>query len=595
MSQPHPALALRLKPWRAGVILSLFGLALGGMVVRAAWLASVQNDFLQAQSDQRVQTALELPAHRGKIVDRRGAPLAVSVPMTSVSANPRQLELKPEQMAQLADALEVPQPKLQKQLTDANRGFVYLRHQLTEEQTERVRALRIRGLSFETDFRRYYPAGEETGHLVGFTGRDGERNDVGRAGVERTFDRQLGGVNGQRVALRDSKGRIVDDAGETLPPQHGRDLALAIDRDLQYLAYRELKSAVLANKAKGGGIVMLDVRSGEVVAMANFPSYNPNNDERADPEHTRNRAVIDLYEPGSTMKPVTAAMALEEGIVKPDTEIDVGDGTFTIGKHTLKDTHHDTRFLTVSQVIQQSSNVGSIKMALQVPRERHWEYLRQFGFGTPPGTGFPGEASGLLRPWKNWQPVDQAVMSYGNGVAVSLLQMARAYLVFARNGDLIPVSLARNDGTPEGVQVVSSRTARQVRDMLELVTQKGGTATGAAIKGYRVAGKTGTARKIRDGGGYGNGYIASFVGFAPASNPHYVLAVMIDEPHAGAIYGGVVSAPVFARVMAEALRLNGIPHDLPDPVWVDNAPSTPRPPTVAAKVAAAGDVPEPPR
>jgi cell division protein FtsI (penicillin-binding protein 3) len=249
----------------------------------------------------------------------------------------------------------------------------------------------------------------------------------------------------------------------------------------------------------------------------------------------------------------------------------------------------------VSQVIQQSSNVGSIKMALQVPRERHWEYLRQFGFGTPPGTGFPGEASGLLRPWKNWQPVDQAVMSYGNGVAVSLLQMARAYLVFARNGDLIPVSLARNDGTPEGVQVVSSRTARQVRDMLELVTQKGGTATGAAIKGYRVAGKTGTARKIRDGGGYGNGYIASFVGFAPASNPHYVLAVMIDEPHAGAIYGGVVSAPVFARVMAEALRLNGIPHDLPDPVWVDNAPSTPRPPTVAAKVAAAGDVPEPPR
>jgi len=555
--------------------------------LRAGWLASVQNDFLQAQADRRVQTAQSLPAHRGRIVDRGGRILAESAPVVSVTADPRHVVLKPGQLEALADALGMPQKRLREQLADTGQGFVYLRQRMSEEQADRVRALKVAGVRFETDFRRHYPVGEETGHLVGFTGREGGRGDVGRAGIERAFDRELGGIDGQRVGLRNSRGQIVDDARSVLPPQHGRDLALAIDGHLQYVAFRELRAAVTRNKARGGGIVMLDVRTGEVLAMANYPAYDPNSDDRADVERTRNRTVIDLYEPGSTMKPFTAAMALEEGAVEPGTSIDTGDGTYRIGKHVIKDTHHTARFMTVAEIIQHSSNVGSLKMALQVQPARHWEYLHRFGFGVAPGTGFPGEASGMLRPWKTWKQVDQVVMSYGNGVAVSLLQMARAYLVFARDGDLIPVRLTRDPAEALGERVISGETARQVRSMLETVTQEGGTATGAAIPGYRVAGKTGTARKIREGGGYSRNYIASFVGFAPASSPRYVLAVMIDDPQAGAIYGGQVAAPVFATVMGEALRTHAVPHDQAVPVWADNRPPPPpAAPKVTVRVAA---------
>lgn len=581
MSHANPVLALRLKPWRATAILGLFGVMTLGLVVRAAWLAGVQHEFLQAQADMRVQAAQPIPAHRGRIVDRRGALLAVSVPVTSVTADPRHVVLRQGQLEALATALEVSPQSLARQLADTRQGFVYLRRHLDEEQADKVRALRIAGVGFETDFRRHYPAAAETGHLVGFTGREGARNDIGRAGIERVFDRELGGIDGRRVGLRNSRGQLVDDAGSALPPQHGRDLALSIDRDLQYLAFRELRDAVTRHNARGGGVVMLDVQTGEVLAMANYPAYDPNSDERADPERTRNRTVIDLYEPGSTMKPFTAAMALEEGIVKADTRIDVGDGSYRIGKHTIKDTHNKARFMSVTEIIQQSSNVGSLKMALQIPPARHWEYLHRFGFGVAPGTGFPGEARGMLRPWKGWKQVDQAVMSYGNGVSVSLLQMARGYLAFARDGDVIPVRLTRDPSEPQSERVLSSATAREVRAMLETVTQKGGTATQAAVPGYRVAGKTGTARKVREGGnGYSRSHIASFVGFAPASAPRYVLAVMVDEPRAGAIYGGIVAAPVFARVMGEALRLNGVPRDLAEPVWADNrtAPDAPQRP-----------------
>jgi len=568
MNNKHPALALRLKPWRANFVLGLFGLALTGLLARAAWLASVDNEFLQAESQRRVQTAVDIPAHRGQIVDRNGAPLAVSVQMTSIAVDPRNVNINPQRRAELAKALEVPLERLDAQLDDRSRGFVYLRRQLTPEHARRVRELRIRGLVYESDFRRFYPAGEEAGHLVGFTGREGRRNDAGRAGVERVFDDALGGIDGRRFGLRDSGGRIVDDAGNMLPPRHGSDLTLAMDRELQYIAYRELKKAVTHHKASGGGIVMLDVRSGEVVAMANYPGYNPNSDERADPDRTRNRTAIDLFEPGSTMKAFTTAIALEEGVVKPDTPIEIGDGTFRIGKHVIRDTHPDARVMTVAQVMQKSSNVGSIRMALQTPRSRHWEYLRQFGFGSTPGTGFPGEVSGQLRPWQNWQPVDQVTLSYGHGVAVSLLQLARAYLPFARDGDIIPVSLLRTDTPPQGQRVVSPETARQVREMLESVTQPGGTATRAALPAYRTAGKTGTARKIRAEGGYHpNRYIGSFVGFAPVSQPRYLIAVMIDDPRSGGFYGGLVAAPVFGAVMGEALRLNGVPPDAAPPVW----------------------------
>ena len=590
MNTPHPALALRLKPWRATVVLGLFTAAGLGLVARAAWLASVQNDFLQAEADRRVQATQSIPAHRGKIVDRRGVLLAVSVPLVSVTADPRHIRLKPGQLESLAEALEVPVERLRGQLANTRQGFVYLSRHLSVEQAEQVRDLRIAGLGFETDFQRRYPNAAGTAHLVGFTGREGARSDVGRAGVERVFDRELGGIDGRYVGLRNSRGQLVDDAGSEVPPQHGRDLALSIDNQLQYLAFRELSEAVRQHKARGGGVVMLDVQTGEVLAMANYPAYDPNNDQRADPDLTRNRTIIDLYEPGSTMKPFTAAMALEEGIVEPDTTIDTGDGTFRIGKHTIKDTHHSIRYMTVSEIIQRSSNVGSLKMALQIQPSRHWEYLHRFGFGVAPGTGFPGEASGLLRPWKTWKPVDQVVMSYGNGVAVSLLQMARAYLVFARDGDIIPIRLTRDPAPAQGERVLSSQTARQVRAMLESVTEDGGTAKAAAVAGYRIAGKTGTARKNREGGGYGRSYIASFVGFAPASAPRYLLAVMIDEPGAGAIYGGAVAAPVFGKVMGEALRLHGVPRDKEAPVWVQNrpapTPTRPDPPQTTVRMAA---------
>jgi cell division protein FtsI (penicillin-binding protein 3) len=408
-----------------------------------------------------------------------------------------------------------------------------------------------------------------TAHLVGFTGVD----DKGLEGVELAFQSQLLGHPGNRSVIKDRRGQIVEDVGSIKPPQDGKEIRLALDSKIQYLAYSQLKQAVTDFKAKAGSIVAVDVRTGEILALANWPTYNPNNRERLTGAQLRNRAITDTYEPGSVMKPFTAALALESGKVRFDTPIDCAPGRLTIGSATISDSHPH-KVLSVAEVIQKSSNVGTAKIAAMLSPEQMWTMFDAVGIGRAPGLGFPGEVSGRLRPWKSWRPIEQATMSYGHGLSVSLMQLAHAYTVFAREGDLIPLTLTRADAGPvKTVPVFSQQTAREVRAMLEMAVQPGGTAPKARVPGYRVGGKTGTAYKI-EGGQYVRKYVASFVGFAPISNPRLIVAVMIDEPSAGVHYGGDVAGPVFSRVMGGALRTLGVLPDAPLPVVAQNSQPT---------------------
>ena len=435
---------------------------------------------------------------------------------------------------------------------------MFLQRQLPPEIGERVAALKLPGIGQDREYRRYYPTGEMTAHIVGFTGVD----DKGLEGVELAFQNQLLGHSGSRSVIKDRRGQIVEDVGSVRPPQDGKDIRLALDSKIQYLAYSHLKQAVTDFKAKAGGIVVVDTRSGEVLALANWPTYNPNNRERLTGAQLRNRAITDTYEPGSVMKPFIAALALESNKVRFDSVINCAPGRLTIGSATISDAHPHGA-LTVAQVIQKSSNVGTAKIAAMLSPEQMWSMYDTIGLGQLPKLGFPGEVAGRLRPWKSWRPIEQATMSYGHGLSVSLLQLARAYTVFAREGDLIPLTLTKAEEAPvKTTSVFSQQTAREVRSMLEMAAQPGGTAPKAQIPGYRVGGKTGTAYKI-EGGQYVRKYVASFVGFAPVSNPRLVVAVMIDEPTSGAHYGGDVAGPVFSRVMGGALRTLGVPPDMP--------------------------------
>ncbi|HEX5394238.1 MAG TPA: penicillin-binding protein 2, partial [Rhodocyclaceae bacterium] len=408
------------------------------------------------------------------------------------------------------------------------------------------------------EYRRYYPVGELMAHVLGFTGQD----DAGQEGVELAFNSQLSGKSGSRRVIKDRRGNIVEDVESIHPPQDGKDISLALDDKIQYLAYSNLKQAMEEHKAKAGGIVVLDVRTGEILALANLPTYNPNNRERLIGAQLRNRALTDTFEPGSTMKPFTAAIALEKGKFRYDTPIQTAPGRLTIGNATIHDSHGNN-VLTVAQVIQKSSNVGIAKISLTFPPETMWDMYDSLGFGAPLKLGFPGEVGGRLRPWKKWQPIEQATMSYGHGISVTLMQLAHAYLVFGRDGDLIPLSLTKLDAPPsQGRNVFSAQTSKEVRAMMEMVVMPGGTAPKAQVAGYRVAGKTGTAHKL-EGGQYANKYVASFVGLAPVSDPRLIVAVMVDEPSNGIYYGGDVAAPVFSRVMAGALRTLGVPQDAP--------------------------------
>jgi cell division protein FtsI (penicillin-binding protein 3) len=554
----NPALSVRLPVWRARLLLLLVFCGFMVLAARAFYLQGLHNDFLQQKGETRYARVVEISAHRGMVTDRNGEPLAVSTPVESVWASPADADLSAEQRVKLARLLGTDAAELRRHLSDSEREFVYLKRQLPPEQAAKVVQLNLPGVFLQREYRRYYPAAEVTAHVVGFTGVD----DNGQEGIELAYQEWLAGKRGSRRVIKDRLGRIIEDVESIRAPQQGRDLALSIDQRIQYLAFRELKSAVAEHDAKAGSIVVLDATSGEVLALANWPTYNPNNRDTLRMARSRNRAVVDLFEPGSTLKPFTAAAALESGLVGPGSVIDTEHGRFTIGKRTIRDVHPEG-FLTVSQVIQKSSNVGSAKIALAMAPQKLWAIFSAVGFGTQTRVGFPGEATGRLRAYQSWKPIEHATMSYGHGVSVSLLQLARAYSVFATDGELKQLTLIRRDQPFEGKRVVSRRTAQAVRKMLEMVTQPGGTATRAQVAGYRVAGKTGTAHKL-DGAKYAaDRYVSSFVGFAPASNPRLVIAVMIDEPGGKYYYGGEVAAPVFSNVMAGALRLLGVTPDAP--------------------------------
>ncbi|MEW6314099.1 MAG: penicillin-binding protein 2 [Pseudomonadota bacterium] len=569
-----PALSLKLPVWRSRLVLVFICLVFVAMLGRAFYLQGMNNDFLKRKGDARYSRVIEISAHRGMITDRNGEPLAISTPVESVWVSPADLEITPQQEERLANVLEMNVAEVRQKLADSDRDFVYLKRQLPPEQAEKVVQLDIPGVFLKREYRRYYPAGEVMAHLVGFTDVD----DNGQEGMELAYQDVLAGQSGGKRVIKDRLGRIVEDVQSIRTPQDGQDMALSIDSKIQYLAYRELRAAVAEHQARAGGIVVLDAQTGEVLAMANLPAYNPNNRGKMEARKTRNRAVTDLFEPGSTLKPFTVAAALEAGLVRPDSLIQTDAGRLTIGNATIHDAHPQN-VMSVAQVIQKSSNVGAAKIALSLPPEKMWDMLNQVGFGSAPHSGFPGEGAGKLRAYQSWRPIEQATMSYGHGISVSLLQLARAYTIFAADGQLLPVSLLKRDEPPRRVQVVSAKTARVLRDMLELVVQPGGTAPQAQVVGYRVAGKTGTAHKLEGNGYAADRYVSSFVGLAPASNPRVVVAVMIDEPSAGDYYGGIVAAPVFSRVVAGSLRLLGVSPDAPH-----NAPSAGQMPVVKEEV-----------
>ncbi len=550
---PPPRLPALRAPLVFGALLALFALLLG----RSLFLQRFDNAFLQEQGSSRYSRDIEVPAHRGRIVDRLGEPLAISTPVKAVWAWPEKIDATPQQLQALAAALEMPPGALMQKITGAG-DFVYLKRPVAPDVAERVAALQIKGVHDETEYWRYYPGGDVMSQILGFTGD----HDIGQEGMELAQQPWLGGKPGSRRVIINRRGEIVEDVVSIRAPQEGRDLALAIDSRLQYLAFRELKAAIEANKAQAGAIAILDAKTGEIVALANWPTYNPNSRARTAKDKMRNRALTDTFEPGSSMKPFTIASALDSGKVTPATIIDTAPGTLTISGATIHDAHREGA-LTVEQVIQKSSNVGAAKIALSLPPSTMWQTLADAGFGTPPHTGFPGEVGGRLRPAKSWRPIEQATIAYGHGISVNLVQLARAYTVFATDGELKPVSLLKVEGPVSGRPVITPETARAVRHMLEMVVLPGGTAPKAQVAGYRVAGKTGTAHKL-DGKTYSeNQYIASFVGFAPVSNPRLIVAVMIDQPSAGQYYGGAVAAPVFSTVMGAALRMLGVPTDAP--------------------------------
>ena len=560
-----PELRLKLEGWRSRFVLVL---ALGGFAVlagRAFYLQAVNTSFLQAKGEARYGRVLEMPASRGPIKDRNGQTVAISTPAESIWASPDDLEADAAQVRELARALGMPVEEIRQKVARKDRNFVYLKRQIPPEQAARVMALGIPGVFRQREFRRFYPAGEVMAHVVGFTGVE----DRGQEGIELAAEARLAGVPGSRKVIKDRKGNIIEDVEALKAPRDGEEVALAIDQRLQFLAHRELKAAVQRHGAKGGSLVIVDARTGEVLALVNQPDYNPNNRATVTGARTRNRSVTDLFEPGSTMKPFTVAAALDSGLVRPGTVIQTAPGTLTIGRATISDTPPKGA-LTVAQVIQKSSNVGTARIQLQMPAERLWTLYRELGFGAAPQTGFPGEAKGLLRPWAQWRPIEQATMSYGHGIAVSLLQLARAYTVFTNDGELLPLALTRRDAQPIGKPIFTAATAHELTRMMEMATSADGTAPRAQVPGYRVAGKTGTAHKPENGGYAENKYVSSFVGFGPVSNPRFIVAVMLDEPH-GKYYGGDVSAPVFSSVMGAALRMMAVPPDAPHTLNVQAA------------------------
>jgi cell division protein FtsI (penicillin-binding protein 3) len=553
-----PLLASKTPPWRSRFLVALIGLGFIGLIAKAVWLQVVNKDFIQKQGEARYAHTLELPASRGRIVDRSGQVLAASVAVPSIWATPAEVDPEPEKRQALAKALGMPLSELQAKLNPETR-FVWLKRLADDDTAAQVRALKLRGVYQDREYRRKYPEGEAAAHVVGFTNVE----DRGQEGIELAFQSELQGRDGSRQVVRDRLGRVVEDIGELTPATNGQDVDLSIDAKVQFFAYQRVRDAVIENKAKAGSVVVLDTQTGEVLALANYPSYDPGNRHNLSGEQLRNRALTDVFEPGSTMKPFTASLALETHRVTPDTLIDTGNGKFAYQGAVISDTHaHGV--IPVREVIKFSSNIGATKLAMQMqPREMH-EMFTSIGLGQRPQINFPGAVTGRLRPWKSWRPIEQATMSYGYGLSASLFQLARAYTTFARDGEIIPVTLMRRHepGPVPGIRVFSPEVMREMRQMLQAAAGPGGTAPEAMVPGYSVGGKSGTAYK-QEGKGYaGHKYRSWFVGLAPINKPRIVVAVMVDEPNAGVHYGGQVAGPVFSQVVAQTLRLMGVPPDL---------------------------------
>lgn len=552
-----PLLASKTPVWRSKLIVA--GIALGflGLAGRAAWVQVFGNEFFRKQGEVRFARTLELPANRGRIFDRNGLLLATSVPAPSIWAIPEDVERDKPKLARLAKLLEMPLPDLLKKLENEDKTFVWLKRQVSESVAKEITALDLKGIYQRKEYKREYPEGEAAAHVVGFTNVE----DQGQEGVELAFNKDLAGRPGSRRVIKDRLGRIVEDVGEQVPPVDGRDLQLSVDSKVQFFAYQKLRDAVIENKAKSGSVVVLDAETGEVLALANYPSYAPGKRQHLSGAQLRNRALTDTFEPGSTMKPFIAALALEKGLARPETSIQTAPGRITIGGSTISDAHpHGV--LTLNEVIQKSSNVGTVKLAMQMQPREMWDLYSQVGFGQRPQLPFPGTVSGKLRAHKTWRPIEQATMSYGYGLSASLFQLARAYSVFARDGELVPVTLLKAEGPAAGLRVLEPRTAQSVRHMLHLATQSGGTAPKAQAMGYSVGGKTGTAHK-QEGKGYADKkYRGFFVGVAPVEKPRIVVAVLIDEPSAGRYYGGDVAAPVFSATVQQTLRMLGVQPDM---------------------------------
>ena len=554
----HPLLHLDLQRWRMRLTLALLFGGFAALSARAVYLQVWQSEFLTDQGEKRVQRVAPIPAYRGMITDRRGEPLAVSTPVETLWANPKEANPSPAQIQSLAHILDKNPDQIARLFADKSKGFVYLERLVEPPKAEQIKALKITGLHSKPAYRRYYPAGEVAAHILGITNIE----DNGQEGLELAYQSWLTGEPGAQRVVKDRPGNVVEILERLKAPKPGRDLALSLNQHIQYLAFRELNEAMERNQAKAGAVVVLDAKTGEILALANTPSYNPNSRATYDPARLRNRAVTDTFEPGSTMKPLLVAAALDAGVVTSETRIDTGPGWFMVADKRITDTHPKGN-MSVAEAVQVSSNVAVAKIALDMRGEDYWKLLTRAGLGAPPRSGLPGEVSGRLRPSNTWRPIEKATMAYGHGLSVSLLQLARAYTAFANDGVMPSLTALRREGAATGTRVMSPATAKQVLDMLELATQNGGTAPMARVAGYRVAGKTGTAHKLVDGSYANDRYISSFVGLAPASDPRLVVAVMIDEPNGKEYYGGLVAAPVFSRIMAGALRFMALPPDAP--------------------------------
>ncbi|MBT8078534.1 MAG: penicillin-binding protein 2 [Gammaproteobacteria bacterium] len=542
---------------RATLVLVFFALVAMSLVGRAVQLQVLNTEFLTREADARHLRVEKIAAHRGSIMDRNGEPLAISTPVDSVWANPKELAAAVDEVPELARALGVDSQLLMRRVTRSmDKEFLYLKRHLPPDKAHAVMSLKIPGVNIQREYRRYYPAGEVVGHLVGFTNID----DVGQEELELAYNHWLGGESGAKRVLKDRLGRSVEDVASIRPPRHGKDLRASIDLRLQYLAYRSLKAAIQRHDAESGSIVILDVNTGEVLAMANQPTYNPNDRSQYSAERYRNRAITDIFEPGSSIKPLVVAAALESGQYRAASFVETSPGFVIVGPKRIEDKKNLGR-INLTTVLSRSSNVGATKIAMSLQPDQLWTTMTALGFGSLTSSGFPGESAGLLTHYNHWQQISQATLAYGYGISVTPLQMAQAYAALGSRGLLRPVSLVRIEQPKEAQSVLSANTAEAITRMMEEVVRPGGTGTKAAIDGYRVAGKTGTAWKFAAGGYSEDEYLSIFAGLVPASDPKLAAIVVIDEPTGDLYYGSDVAAPVFAEVMADSLRLLAVSPD----------------------------------